>query len=93
LKRRETVVLFAEARRTRSEEAARAEVLEAKADELTEQLRDRDEILTFAALVFLDLPYSPSHFELTSCPSTRTWSPLWSGSAMDSPGGTRGRMT
>src|SRR5882757_6465316 len=42
-------------------------------------------MVTFVALAFLDLPFSLSYFELTSCPSTRTWSPLWSVSAMDSP--------
>src|SRR5712692_8403545 len=51
----------------------------------TEFARTLQKTVTFAALAFLDLPFSRSYFELTSCPSTRTWSPLWSVPARDSP--------
>src|SRR5258705_40305 len=37
--------------------------------------------VTFAVLAFLLLPFPRSYFELTSIPSTRTWSPLWRVSA------------
>lgn len=40
----------------------------------TEFARTLQKIANFAALAFLDLPFSRSYFELTSCPSTRTWS-------------------
>ena len=42
----------------------------------TEFARTLQKTLNGAALAFLDLPFSRSYFELTSCPSTRTWSPL-----------------
>src|SRR5271163_1336131 len=51
----------------------------------TELARTLQKTLILAALAFLDLPLSFSYFELTSRPSTRTWSPLWSDSAIDSP--------
>src|SRR4029077_10029935 len=47
--------------------------------------RTLQKTVSCAVLVFLDLPFSRSYFELTSRPSTRTWSPLRSVSAMDSP--------
>ena len=51
----------------------------------TEFARTLQKMLNCAALAFLDLPFSRSYFELTSMPSTRTWSPLWRDSATDSP--------
>src|SRR6266404_9582112 len=57
----------------------------ARLNRRTELARTLQKIANFAAFAFLDLPFSRSYFELTSCPSTRTWSPLWSVSAMDSP--------
>ena len=50
-----------------------------------EFVRTVQKIVAFRASSFLDFPFSRWYFELTSCPSTRTWSPLWSVSAMDSP--------
>jgi hypothetical protein len=41
----------------------------------TELARTLEKIAKFAACAFLDLPFSRSQCELTSCPSTRTWSP------------------
>jgi hypothetical protein len=38
----------------------------------TELARTLQKIANFAAFAFLDLPFSFSYFELTSCPSTRT---------------------
>jgi hypothetical protein len=57
----------------------------ARLNRRTELARTLQKIANFQAFAFLDLPFSRSYFELTSCPSTRTWSPLWSVSAMDSP--------
>src|SRR5260221_7474037 len=50
----------------------------------TELARTLQKMVTFAPLAFFDLPFSLSYFELTSCPSIRTWSPVWSVSAMES---------
>jgi len=44
----------------------------------TEFARTVQKMVAFAAYPFLDFPFSRSYFELTSCPSTRTWSPLLS---------------
>jgi hypothetical protein len=41
----------------------------------TEFARTLQKTVTLAALTFFDLPFSGSYFDLTSCPSTRTWSP------------------
>ena len=50
-----------------------------------ELARTLQKIVNFDAFAFFDFLLSRLYFELTSCPSTRTWSPLWSVSAMDSP--------
>lgn len=46
----------------------------ARLNRRTELARTLQKTVTFAALAFLDLPFSFSSFLLTSCPSTRTWS-------------------
>jgi len=44
----------------------------ARLNRRTEFARTLQKMANFAAFAFLDLPFSRSYFELTSCPSTRT---------------------
>lgn len=59
----------------------------ARLNRRTQLARTLQKMVSFAAFASLELPFSHSCFELMSCLSTRTWSPLWSASAMDSPRG------
>ena len=59
----------------------------ARLNRRTQLARTLQKMASFAAFALLELPFSPFYFERMNCLSTRTWSPLGSASAMDSPRG------